>query len=124
MHNGPRRRSLHPLYAWSMATEPPNQTPLPPPPPPGPGAPRSEWHDYRHQMRDFMRGQRRSREWYGQPGGGLFLAVALVVVGAYFLLRNLGAILWLRDIIISNLFCILVGSSIHTRRYTCRNYTP
>jgi len=116
MHNGPRRRSLHPLYAWSMATEPPNQTPLPPPPPPGPGAPRSEWHDYRHQMRDFVRGQRRSREWYGQPGGGLFLAVALVIVGAYFLLRNLGAISWLRDDIFWPSVLIVVGLLLLLRR--------
>jgi len=59
---------------------------------------------------------RRSAGWYGTPRGGLFLAIALVVVGAYFLLRNLGLLSWLRDDIFWPAVLIILGLWLLLRR--------
>jgi cell wall-active antibiotic response 4TMS protein YvqF len=102
-----------------MASGPTNQPPSPgPPAAPGPGASRDEWHDYRHRMRDFMRSQRWSGYRYGGSGGELFLAVALVVLGAYFLLRNLGLISWFKEDILWPAVLIALGLLLLLRQGT------
>lgn len=66
-------------------------------------------------MRDYMRSQGRG-DWYGSARGGLFLAVALIILGAYFLLRNLGLLDWLRDDIFWPLVLIALGLVLLLRR--------
>ena len=66
-------------------------------------------------MRDYMRSQGRS-DWYGSTRGGIFLALALIVLGGYFLLRNLGLLDWLRDDIFWPLVLIALGLVLLLRR--------
>lgn len=93
-----------------MSTEPSGPPPTPPaqgplpPPPPGPGASPHEWRAWRRQQRG----------WYG-PGtwawGGVwgwFWGAALIVLGAYFLLNNLGLVR-LRGDVLWPIFLILFG---------------
>ncbi len=86
-----------------MASTPPPPTPVGPPPQPGPAASRDEWRAWQHQMRDYARAQGHAGGWYGPGywpgpwgwwGGGSFWAVALVVIGVYYLLQNLGLLSW------------------------------
>ena len=80
-----------------MATEPPSSAtpPAEPPKPPGPGASREEWRAWSRIQRDYMR-DRWGGGWYGPwpwGGGGVwpwFFGVALVLIGGYYLLQNLG----------------------------------
>ena len=79
-----------------MATEPPSSAvPAEPPKSPGPGASRDEWRAWSRQQRDYMRSHW-GGGWYGPwpwGGGGVwpwFFGVALVVIGGYYLLQNLG----------------------------------
>jgi hypothetical protein len=91
-----------------MATQPPPPPPLnepanPPPPPPGPDASREEWRAWRRQ--------------YGRPyywggwrfGWGFFWPAALIVLGGYLLLSNLGLLGWLRGDILWPVLLILFG---------------
>ncbi|HEX6513708.1 MAG TPA: DUF5668 domain-containing protein [Chloroflexota bacterium] len=99
-----------------MATQPPVEPPpASTPPPPGPGASRQEWHAYRHQMRDYWRSQG-NRGWYGPGRGSLALAIALIILGGYFLLRNLGLLNWLRDDVFWPLVLIALGLLLLFRR--------
>lgn len=69
-------------------------------------------------MRDYQRSQRRAGYWYGASGWGLFLAVALVVVGVYFLLRNLGLISAFSDNLFWPAVLIVLGLLLLLRRGT------
>src|SRR6202049_4271563 len=94
------------------ATPPPNQ-PTAPPPEPGPGASRDEW-----------RAQRYGSGWYGpwnwwgggSWGGGWFWGVALLVIGAYYLLLNLGLLGRLRGDVLWPVLLILFWVYLLIRR--------
>ena len=62
-----------------------------------------------------MRGQGRGG-WYGPMGGGIWVALALIVLGGYFLLRNLGLMSWLRDDVFWPLVLIALGLVLLLRR--------
>jgi Domain of unknown function (DUF5668) len=105
-----------------MAAEPPNNPPPPPgpqqPSPPGPGASREEWRAWRHQQR--MSGPWQGG-WYGPWawGGGVwpwFWGAALVLIGAYYLLQNLGLLGWLRGDVLWPSLLILLGVLMLLRR--------
>jgi hypothetical protein len=105
-----------------MATEPPNSSPpqpAEPPRPPGPGASRQEWREWRHQQRDHWSGG-----WYGPwawGGGGVwpwFWGAALVLIGAYYLLQNLGLLGWLKGDVLWPSLLILLGVVLLVRRGT------
>ena len=99
-----------------MATETPNNMPRPPreaPKPPGPGATRDEWREWRHQQRDYIR-DHWGGGWYGPWawGGGVwpwFWGGALVLIGAYYLLQNLGLLSWVRGDVLWPSLLILLG---------------
>ena len=106
------------------STEPSNPPPPPasqPPPAPAPGASRAEWHAWRHAQRDYMRSQ-----WIHGGGGpygpwhwfgwGWFWGAALVVVGVYSLLSNLGLLGWLRGDILWPILLILLGVALLVSR--------
>lgn len=84
-------------------------SPVAPPSPPGPGGSRYEWRAYRHQMRVYMRSQRQMAGWYEPFGLGLFFAIALVLSGGYYLLRNLGALPSVNDGVLWSILLILLG---------------
>src|SRR5258708_15842654 len=100
----------------SMATEAPSN--VPPPPrearkPAGRGAARDEWREWRHQKRDYMR-DHWGGGWYGPWawGGGVwpwFWGGALVLIGAYYLLQNLGLLSWVRGDVLWPTLLILLG---------------
>ena len=107
-------------YDPGMASEPPPSQPAGPPPPsapppePGPGASRDEWRAWR-------RAQRSGRGWYGPGpwnwwGGGWFWGAALLVVGVYLLLQNLGLLTWLRGDVLWPSLLILLGLYLLIRR--------
>src|SRR4030088_146604 len=107
-----------------MATEPPPSVPPPPretPKPPGPGASREEWPDWRRQQRDYVHDQW-GGGWYGPwawGGGGVwpwFWGAALVLIGAYYLLRNLGLLGWLNGDVLWPSLLILLGVLMLIRR--------
>lgn len=95
-----------------MATETPNSVPPPPAetPPPDSGAPRDEWPGRRHRQRD-----RWSGGWYGPwawGGGGVwpwFWGAALILIGGYYLLQNLGLLNWVRGDVLWPALLILLG---------------
>lgn len=96
-------------------TPPPPQQPHPPQPPP-PGASREQWHEWRRQQRDYMRGQWGGGPgWYGPwgfwqwSGRGWFWPAALVVVGVWLLLNNLGLLGWIHADIFWPVVLILLG---------------
>ena len=117
---GSLRRSIA-----TMATEPPNSVPPPPAqppnPPPGPGASRDEWRTWRRQQRDHEHDQW-PRGWYGPwawGGGGVwpwFWGAALILIGAYYLLQNLGLLNWLRGDVLWPSLVILLGVLLLIRR--------
>jgi hypothetical protein len=105
-----------------MATEPPSSTPAEPPKPPGPGATRDEWRAWSRQQRDFVR-DRWGGGWYGPwPWGGSglwpwYFGVALVVIGGYYLLQNLGWLGWLNGHdVLWPILVILLGVLMLVRR--------
>jgi hypothetical protein len=94
-----------------MATGTPNSGPPPvaPPAPPGPGASRDEWLSWRRQQRD-----RWSGGWFGPMSevGGVwpwFWGAALIVIGGYYLLQNLGLLSWVRGDMLWPVLLILLG---------------
>lgn len=100
-----------------MDTQPPNTVPPPPaeqPNPPGPGASRDEWRAWRRQQR--------ARGWYGPwawGGGGVwgwFWGAALVLIGAYYLLQNLGLLSWLKGDVLWPSLLIVLGVVLLLRR--------
>lgn len=107
-----------------MAAEPPNSAPPPapaPPAPPGPGATRDEWRGWRRQERHQIYGQRPGG-WYGPwawgGGGGWpwFWGAALILIGAYYLLQNLGLLSWLKGDVLWPILLILLGAVLLIRR--------
>ena len=99
-----------------MATNPPPPAPEPPHTPaqmPGPNASREEWRAWRRQR--WSQGG-----WYGGPwfwfGSGWFWGGALVVLGLYFLLSNLGLLWWLRGDVFWPIVLILFGVFLIARR--------
>ena len=82
---------------------PPSNQPMTPPPPPGPNASREEWHAWRRQHgRPYWGGG----SWFSW---GFFWPAVLIVLGAYFLLSNLGLLGWLRGDIVWPVLLILFG---------------
>jgi hypothetical protein len=109
-----------------MASQPPPTPtqPTAPPPQPGPGASRDEWRAWRHQQHDYWHDQRHAG-WYGPGpwvgpwgwwGGGWFLGAALLVIGAYYLLLNLGLLKWLPGDVLWPVLLILFGVYLLIRR--------
>jgi len=94
-------------------------TPPQPPTPPGPDASWYEWHDYRRRVRAYMRAQRWSGAW-GYPGRGLLFPVALIVVGAYYLLRSSGLLPGLTDEVFWPSMLILAGVFLVAYRWSYR----
>ncbi len=93
-----------------MATETPNSVPPPagPPAPPGPGASRDEWLSWRRLQRDHWGGG------YGPWAWGVgvwpwFWGAALIVIGGYYLLQNLGLLNWVRGDVLWPVLLILLG---------------
>ena len=116
---GTLRRSIA-----TMAAEPPNSFPPPPaeaPKPPGPGASSHEWRAWRRQQRDHMH-DRWASGWYGPwawGGGGVwpwFWGAALILIGVYYLLQNLGLLSWLRGDVLWPSLLILLGLVLLVRR--------
>ncbi|TMD70912.1 MAG: hypothetical protein E6I81_12590 [Chloroflexi bacterium] len=111
-----------------MASEPPPaqpagppSQPAGPPPEPGPAASHDEWQVWRHRQRDYWRSQRPAGGWYGPGmwnwwGGGWFWGAALLVIGVYFLLQNLGLLNWLPGDVLWPLLLILFGVYLLVRR--------
>jgi Domain of unknown function (DUF5668) len=108
-----------------MATEPPSNMSPPPPvapkPPPGPGASHDEWRAWRRQQRDYGRDQWPGG-WYGPwawGGRGVwpwFWGAALILIGAYYLLQNLGLLSWLKGDVLWPSLLILLGVVFLVRR--------
>lgn len=104
-----------------MATEPPSSAPPPPAeasnPPPGPGASRDEWRAWRSRQGDYV-----WPGWYGPwawGGRGVwpwFWGAALILIGAYYLLQNLGLLNWLRGDVLWPSLLILLGVLFLVRR--------
>jgi LiaI-LiaF-like transmembrane region len=100
-----------------MASEPPTSAPPAgpePPKPPGPGATRDEWRAWRHQQRRQTWGQWPGGSygpwaWGGGGGWPWFWGAALILIGAYYLLQNLGLLNWLRGDVLWPLLLILLG---------------
>lgn len=106
-----------------MTGEPPPPPPAPSAPtPPGPGGSRHEWHEWRRQQRDQQRSQWPGGGWYGPLpwawGGawGWFWGAALVVIGIYYLLSNLGLLNWLKGDVLWPVLLILLGVAMLVRR--------
>jgi hypothetical protein len=101
-----------------MASDLPSSQPPPPaepPKPPGPGASRDEWREWRRQQRDHWTGG-----WYGPWGWGgewpWFWGAALVLIGGYYLLQNLGLLSWLKGDVLWPILIILLGVVLLLRR--------
>ncbi|MHB8612937.1 MAG: LiaI-LiaF-like domain-containing protein [Candidatus Dormibacteraceae bacterium] len=104
-----------------MATDPANSVPPPAPePPPGPGATRDEWRAWRRLQRHGMFGQRPggwSGPWaWGDGGWRWFWGAALILIGAYYLLQNLGLLSWLKGDVLWPSLLILLGVVLLIRR--------
>jgi len=93
-----------------------NTTPTPTPPPaapapqppamPGPYATRQEWRAWRRDTRAYFRGT----SWFGGYGiWGWFWAIALIMIGAYYLMANLGLFNWVRGDLIWPALLIVLG---------------
>jgi cell wall-active antibiotic response 4TMS protein YvqF len=80
-----------------MATSTPSDRPPPPPPQ---GASREEWREWRRSTRRYHR---------GGPGWTWFWGLALIVAGAYFLLKNVGLLDWVRGDILWPVLLIALG---------------
>jgi hypothetical protein len=102
-----------------MAVEPPSSVPPPPAQPPtapGPGASRDEWRAWRRQQRDWGGGWYGPWAWGGGGGWPWFWGAALILIGAYYLLQNLGLLGWLRGDVLWPTLLILFGLFMLLRR--------
>ena len=109
-----------------MATEQPATPPPPgPPPQPAPDASRDEWRAWRHQQHDYWRQQRGAGDWYGPGswagpwnwwGGGWFWGAAILVIGVYYLLQNLGLLKNIPGDVLWPVLLILFGLYLLIRR--------
>lgn len=102
-----------------MGSEPAPTQPAGPPSPPSPGASRDEWRAWRHQQHDYWREHRHAGQWYGPWdwwGGGWFVGAVLVVVGGYYLLKNLGLLEWIPGDVLWPVLLILFGVWLLVRR--------
>ncbi|HEV2027224.1 MAG TPA: DUF5668 domain-containing protein [Candidatus Dormibacteraeota bacterium] len=106
-----------------MASEPPPTQPAGPPTQPGPAASRDEWRAWRHHQHDYWREQRHAGGWYGPGtgpwnwwGGSWFWGVALLLIGAYYLLQNLGLLKWIPADVLWPSLLILLGLYLLVRR--------
>ena len=104
-----------------MAGDPSSSVPPPPAPTaPGPGATRDEWRAWRRSQW--------SGGWYGPWGWGWggawgwFWGAALVVIGAYYLLTNLGLLNWVKGDVLWPTLLILLGVVLLLRR--ARSWRP
>ena len=108
-----------------MASEPPTSVPPPraeAPKPPGPETSRADWRAWRRQQRDNMH-DHWAGGWYGPWGwgGGVwpwFWGAALILIGAYYLLHNLGLLSWVKGDVLWPSLLILFGVLILIRRGT------
>ncbi len=106
-------------YGELALASPPPAEPQAPPPPPGPDASRDEWHAWRRRQREFERAQWSRGGWYGPWWGGgwpWFWGAALIFLGAYYLLSNLGLLGWLRGDVVWPVLLILFGIFLIARR--------
>lgn len=78
----------------------------PPPPPPAPYGSRQEWRAWRHQQREYYRAHH-GWGWFGM--WGWFWAFALILVGVYYLMVNLGLMTWVRGDLIWPILLIVLG---------------
>ena len=114
------RRSITPVTADPTNPPPPSGPEFPAPP--GPGGTRDEWRAWRDRQRDYVRSQWHSSGWYGGGswpwfgGWAWFWGVALVVIGAYYLLFNLGLLGWLRGDVLWPVLLIVFGVFLLLRR--------
>lgn len=95
----------------------PAKTTPAPPAIPGPNATREEWREWRRRQRAYIRA-------YVRPYGGWFFgiwgwfwAVALIVVGGYYLLANLGLLDWTRGDILWPSLLIVLGVLVLINRF-------
>ncbi len=120
-------RTIRPMASDVPAPPPPAAPPPPPgpPPQPGPGASREEWRAWRHQQHDYWRQQRHAGDWYGPYpwvgpwnwwGGGWFWGAALLVIGVFYLLQNLGLLTRIPGDVLWPLLLILLGAYLLLRR--------
>jgi len=108
-----------------MASDPPPTPAAGPPPQPAPGASRDEWRAWRHQTHAYWHSQRHASgmygpgQWYGpwnSWGGSWFWGAALLLIGAYYLLQNLGLLNWLPGDVLWPSLIIVFGIYLLIRR--------
>lgn len=89
-----------------------------PPPAPGPGASREEWRAWRDRHRDYVRSQWQRSGWYGGWFGGWtwYWGVALILIGGYYLLYNMGLLTWLSGDVLWPVLLIVLGVFLLVRR--------
>ncbi len=81
----------------------------PKPAPPPPGASRDQWREWRRRQRLHH---------FGRGGWTWFWGVALIIIGGYYLLRNLGLLSWVRDDVLWPLLLIAFGAFLLIGRAT------
>jgi hypothetical protein len=84
------------------------------PAPPAPYGTREEWRAWRRQQREYYRA-RYGLGWFGI--WGWFWAVALILVGAYYLLVNLGLMTWVRGDLVWPLLLVVLGVLVLLSRF-------
>lgn len=89
-----------------MASTTPPDRPPPPPPPPS-GASREEWREWRRTTRRYYR-----RGWGWAP----FWGIVLIVVGGYYLLKDLGYLYWVQADVLWPILLIALGVWIVVQR--------
>jgi cell wall-active antibiotic response 4TMS protein YvqF len=103
--------------AEEVPTPPGAATPAPssqPPAVPGPYATRQEWRAWRRQTRNYYG----SAGWTGWSGiWGWFWAIALIMVGGYYLAANLGFFDWVRGDLIWPALLIVLGVLVLVGRF-------
>ena len=86
------------------------------PPAPGPYATREQWHEWRRQQRAYIRSY--VRPYWGWFGiWTWFWAIALIVVGGYYLLANLGFLDWVRGDVLWPSLLIVLGVLVLISRF-------
>ena len=95
-----------------MATETPSNVPPPPaesPGPPGPGASRDDWLAWRRLQRTHWTGGSYGPWAWGVGVWPWFWGAALILIGGYYLLQNLGLLTWVRGDVLWPALVILLG---------------